>query len=186
MSFFGRTGTPVIYNHHTYVTDSIPLQNVGLGSYTRNSMAMFGKQRSSAASAALSDIPEMIEYFGGQLDNLKPKLLGDQATIAIMTYDKANNQYYLKQDGEIWVTPEGNSATSLKDFQEKFDSWQKGFLTTPADISKLEYTWSAIQNSVSGCINYSVPYSILNCGTVTGVVRLYFHSAGKVKSSERN
>jgi|694.fasta_scaffold02450_16 hypothetical protein len=186
MSFFGRTGTPVIYNHHTYVTDSIPLQNVGLGSYTRNSMAIFGKQRPNPRVATLTNTPEMNEYFGNQLDNVRSKLLGDQATLAIMTYDKANNQYYLKQDAEIWVTPSGNSATSLKDFQAKFDSWQKGFLTTPADVWKLEYTWSAIQNSVSGCINYSVPYSILNCGTVTGVVRLYFHSAGKVKSSERN
>ncbi len=186
MSFFGRTGSPVIYNHHTYVTDSIPLQNVGLGSYTRNSMAIFGKQRQNTTSTTLVNTPEMIEYFGGQLDNAKKKLLGDEGTIAIMTYDKANNQYYLLQNNEIWVTPSGNSATSLKDFQEKFDSWQKGFLTNSADIWKVEYTWSAIQNSVSGCINYVVPYSILNCGTTSGVVRLYFHSAGKVKSSERN
>lgn len=186
MSFFGRTGSPVIYNHHTYVTDSIPLQNVGLGSYTRNSMATFGKQRLNAKSAGLTYTPEMNEYFANQLENLKPKLLGDNGPIAIMTYDKANNQYYLKQNNEIWETPSGVSANNLKDFQTKFDSWQKGFLTNSADIWKVEYTWSAIQNSVSGCINYVVPYSILNCGQISGVVRLYFHSAGKVKSSERN
>lgn len=186
MSFFGKTGSPVPYNHHTYVTDSAPLQNIGLGSYTRNSMNVFGKKRQSASSTELVNTPEINEYFGGQLDNLKTKLLGDQGTIAIMSYDKANNQYYLLQNSEIWKTPSGVSATSLKNFQEKFDSWQKGFLTDSADIWKIEYTWSAIQNSVSGCINYVVPYSILNCATINGVVKLYFHSAGKVKSSERN
>lgn len=186
MSFFGRIGSPVLYNHHTYATDSIPLENIGLGSYTRNSMGVFGKKRQSASSASLINDPQINDYFGGQLDVVKAKLLGDTGTIAIMTYDKANNQYYLLQNDEIWTTPSGDSATDLKNFQEKFDSWQKGFLTDSAEIWKVEYTWSAIQNSVSGCINYVVPYSILDCVEISGVVRLYFHSAGKVKSSERN
>lgn len=183
MSFFGRTGTPVIYNHHTYVTDSIPLQNIGLGSYTRNTMAVFGKQK---VNGVWTTMPSIDEYFGGTFDQCQKQLLGDNVSIAITTYDKANNQYNNLQGSQIWVTPSGNSAGSLQDFQDKFDSWQKGFLTNNDEIWKLQYTWAAIQNSISGCINYVVPYQIFNCGITSGVIRLYFHSAGKIKSSDRS
>ncbi len=178
---------PTIYNHHTYVTDDLTLQNIGLGSYTRNTMAFFGKERVNNTNN-WRNIASLNEYLGN-LDAIKHKLLGDDGSIKmeITKYDKDNNQYYNISDGELWVTPSGNSASSLKDFQEQFDSWQRGFLTDNAKIWKLQYTWSTIQNSVSGCINFVVMHQVLNCaGQTSGIIRLYFHSAGKIKSSDRS
>lgn len=182
---FNRFSGNSVRNYHSYITENPTLHNIGLASYTRNTLANFGMERKNGQKTLSRDINE---YFDNQYNTIKPQLLGDSVTLSILRFEKETKRYFLTtSDGagerNLWYTPSGNAATSLQNFQERFDLWQKGFITDNDEKYKLNYVWSNIQNSLSGCITFDVDYTVLSCAT-TSLVRLYFQSGGKA-STER-
>lgn len=182
---FNRFSGNSVRNYHSYITENPTLHNIGLASYTRNTLENFGMERKNGQKTLSRDINE---YFDNAYSTLKPKLLGDSVTLSILRFEKETKRYFLTtSDGNgernLWYTPSGNAATSLQNFQERFDLWQKGFITDNEEKYKLNYVWSNIQNSLSGCITFDVDYTVLTC-EATSLVRLYFQSGGKA-STER-
>lgn len=185
MSMFNRSGGGAVRNYHSYITEHVTLHNIGLASYTRNALDNFGMERKDGKKTLSKEIDE---YFDNQFSSLKPKLLGDSVTLSIFRFDQETKRYFLTTsngDGSdnIWYTPSGNAASSLRNFQEQFDLWQKGFITDDTEKYKLNYVWSNIQTSLSGCITFDVDYTVLTCDAKS-LVRLYFQSGGKA-STER-
>jgi len=180
MSMFNRSGGGAVRNYHSYITEHVTLHNIGLASYTRNTLDNFGMERKDGKKTLSREIDE---YFDGQFSSLKPKLLGDSVTLSMFRFDQETKRYFLTTDQEIWSTPSGDAASSLTNFQERFDLWQKGFITDDAEKYKLNYVWSNIQTSLSGCITFDVDYTVLTCDAKS-LVRLYFQSGGKA-SAER-
>lgn len=177
MGQFGRPGLPVAVSYHSYIAEEKTLQNIGLASYTRNSLARFGKEKKNGVESTNKDV---LEYFGGSIPT--DKLLGDSATLSILKFDKDNKRYVLRtsvgaDEDNLWYTPSGNIA-SLKKFQEDFDLWQKGFITDDATKYKLSHVWTNIQTSFSGCITFTANYTALTCSQ-SGLVKIYFQSAGR-------
>jgi hypothetical protein len=180
MSQFERTGAIVAQSYHSYITENVTLHNIGLASYTRNSLAKFGKEKRNGTERTSPDINE---YFGGSVPTAQ--LLGDSQTLQILKFDKDNKRYLLKTssgEGEesIWWSASGDgamAAESLLDFQTKFDLLQKGFLTGEPAI-RMKEAWSNIQTSKSGCITFTATYPVLTCNQ-TSLIRLYFQSAGR-------
>jgi hypothetical protein len=177
MGQFGRPGLPVAVSYHSYIAEEKTLQNIGLASYTRNSLARFGKEKKNGVENTNKDA---LEYFGGSIPT--GQLLGDSATLSILKFDKDNKRYVLRtSDGagedSLWYTPSGNIA-SLKKFQEDFDLWQKGFITDDPTKYKLSHVWTNIQTSFSGCITFTANYTALTCSQ-SGLVKIYFQSAGR-------
>lgn len=181
MSFFSRNNQSVVSNCHSYITEKPTLHNIGLASYTRNTLEKFGKERRNGSDVISAEIEE---YFSNTYSSLKPKLLGDSgSTLSIMKFDKQTKKYTLVTGTEIFNTPSGSAASSLSDFQTKFDTWQKGFYSADTTANKdlkwkLQHVWSNIQNSMSGCITFGITYTVLTCQE-SSLVKLYFQSGGK-------
>ena len=180
MSQFERTGAIVAQSYHSYITENVTLHNIGLASYTRNSLAKFGREKRNGTERIS---PDIAEYFGGSIPTAQ--LLGDSQTLEIFKFDKDNKRYLLKTSagaGEesIWWSASGDgamAASSLLDFQTKFDLLQKGFLTGEPAV-RMKEAWANIQTSLSGCITFKATYSVLTCPQ-TSLIRLYFQSAGR-------
>lgn len=186
MSMFNRSGGGSVRNYHSYITENPTLHNIGLASYTRNTLANFGMERRNGQKTLSRDINE---YFDNQYNTIKSRLLGDSVTLSILRFEKETKRYFLAtSDGEgdrsIWYSPSGTLPSNLSDFQTKFDLWQKGFLTNEDEKFAINYIWSNIQNSLSGCITFEVDYTVLTC-EAKSLVRLYFQSGGKA-STERS
>lgn len=182
---FNRSGGGSVRNYHSYITENPTLHNIGLASYTRNTLANFGMERRNGQKTLSRDIDE---YFDNQYSTIKSRLLGDSATLSILKFEKETKRYFLTTsngngDRNLWYTPSG-SFSNLQSFQSSFDLWQKGFITDETEKYKLNYVWSNIQNSLSGCITFNVDYTVLTC-EAKSLVRLYFQSGGKA-STERS
>lgn len=181
MGLFARPGATVARNFHSYITEEPTLHNIGLASYTRNSLEKFGKKRKSGIDI---EDPDIQEYFGGAIP--KPALLGDNANLSILKFDKDNKRYVLRTstatgEDSIWWSASGDGATAannLKEFQENFDLLQKGFLNDSEKAERTREVWTNIQTSLSGCITFTVPYTVLSCQK-TSLTKIYFQSAGK-------
>lgn len=184
MAQFGRPGSIAVASYHSYITENKTLHNIGLASYTRNSLDKFGLERKNRQETVSKDI---LEYFGGAIP--KSQLLGDGPVLSIMRFDKINKRYVLStesSDGEdnLWWTPSGSYMGGLIAFQKEFDLFQKGFINADISKYKIGYVWSRIQNSMSGCITFKANYTVLGCSQ-SSLVKLYFQSAGK-SSTERS
>lgn len=182
MGNFSRPGAVAAASYHSYVTEEKTLHNIGLASYTRNSLAKFGTKR-KGGSETLD--PSIKEYFGGTFPS--GELLGDKSTLSIMKFDKDYNRYLLRtsagqSEESLWYTPSGAYAGTLADFQKDFDLLQKGFLTNELTKYKLNHIWSNIQTSMSGCITFTMSYKVLSCDK-TSLVKLYFQSGGKTNTN---
>ena len=177
MSMFS-TGGFTAYQYHRYNPDSIALKNIGLSSYTASSLQKFGKLRNDAGTEVIQ--PEIAEFFNGQVP-ISP-LLG--LNPSIMFYNKENDKYELKTGSEIFSTPSGNSAGTLIGFQNAWDKYQKGEITAPIEKWKIEYTWAAINTSLSGCVTFPCTIPIIG-KTETFPVRCYFVRAGKTSSDRK-
>jgi hypothetical protein len=181
MSQFERTGAIVAQSYHSYISDNVTLHNIGLASYTRNSLAKFGKEKRNGVERISPDINE---YFGGSVPT--GQLLGDSSTLYILKFDKDNKRYVERtstgaKEDSIWWSASGDgamAATSLEDFQKNFDLYQKGFLTDAEKAERIKEVWSNIQTSKSGCITFTATYNVLTCNQ-TSLVRIYFQSAGR-------
>lgn len=181
MSQFERTGAIVAQSYHSYISDNVTLHNIGLASYTRNSLAKFGKEKRNGTERISPDINE---YFGGSIP--MGQLLGDSSTLYILKFDKDNKRYVQRTstgalEDSIWWSASGDgamAATSLEDFQKNFDLYQKGFLTDAEKAERIKEVWSNIQTSKSGCITFTATYDVLTCNQ-TSLVRIYFQSAGR-------
>jgi hypothetical protein len=184
-NFFARSGRGAVQNYHSYIVDDAVLQNIGLASYTRNSIENFGIEKSKTGEKILSK--DITEYFDGDVP--KDKLLGDGEDLQIMAYDNVAKDYYLKStsgggESNLWYTPSGSAASDIKEFQERFDKIQKGL---PHGLSSevvfaVNFLWSQIQTSSSGCITFDIDYSVLDCNRNTSI-RLYFNAGAKVNTS---
>jgi len=178
MALFSRPGSELARNFHSYIADRPSLQNIGLASYTKNSMQKFGKERRNGQDVEVADIKE---YFGGTIP--RSDLLGTSATLSILRFDKGNKRYVMctssgSGEDNLWYTPSGNFGGGLSQYQDRFDLYQKGFITTDLEKYQISYVWSKIQTSMSGCITFQANYTVLSCPD-SGVIRLYFQSAGK-------
>jgi len=194
MSYFKRLSSSSV-QYHTYSPDSISLQNIGLASYSRNSFADFGYKYTEAGKILDKDIEE---YFSnGPPPN---SLLGDDSTLYILHYDVQNDRYIAKSskmDGadNLFYSASGNNgagskvASSLKDFQVKWDSLQKGFPAEAGlsdnDVVAINDVYANIKNSLSGCITFTSPvYSILGVDERT-LVKIHFTATGKTSTSRK-
>jgi hypothetical protein len=177
MAQFGRPGSIAVANYHSYIAENKTLHNIGLASYTRNSLDKFGLERKNSKETVSKDI---LEYFDGAIP--KSQLLGDGRILSIMRFDKINKRYALSTEsssGEdnLWWTPSGSYTGGLIEFQ-------KGFINDDISKYKIGYVWSKIQNSMSGCITFKADYTVLGCSQ-SSLIKLYFQSAGK-SSTERS
>lgn len=187
--FFNSRSGSSVRNYHYYVTSDKKLHDIGLASYTRNSIEKFGKRRKNGRE---ENDPDISEYLSGGLDSIKPKLIGDSATLIIYRFEKDTKRYlYTTNSGSdednIFWTPSGSNGTgggtvynTLQLFQEKFDLFQKGWIKDDGSLEayNIKYIWSKINNSLSGCINFDVNgYSILTTAS-SGVVSLFLQSKG--------
>lgn len=180
-NFFNSRSGSVVKNYHYYVTSDKKLHDIGLASYTRNSLENFGKRRKSNGSQ--EDDPDIREYLGN-IDSVKNILRGDNKTLIIYRFDKDTKRYIYTtsasagEDNIFW-TPSGNIAyNSLKTFQEKFDLYQKGWITNDKESFNISYIWAKVNTSLSGCISFIADgYSILSKPS-TGVVNLFLQSKG--------
>lgn len=180
--FFNSRSGSTVKNYHYYAPSDVKLHDIGLASYTRNSLEKFGKRKKNGQE---EDDPDISEYLSGGIDTIKPTLLGDNATdLIIYRFDKENKRYlYTTSSGSdednIYWTPSGGVVfKSLKTFQEQFDLYQKGWVKDESEVFNIKYIWSKINNSLSGCITFHIQnYSILNSSS-SGIVRLYFQSRG--------
>jgi len=187
MGYFQRTGSSSI-QYHNYVPESVSLINIGLGSYTRNSFKDFGYKDTDSGKQLDEDIKE---YFNGPPPTT---LLGDSEELFILHYDTENNRYILKSSrgtglNNLFYSPSGGIvASSLADFQEKWDNVQKGFAKdiglSNTEIFGINDVYYNIKNSLSGCITFkSKTYNVLSCDERT-LVKIYLTSTGKT-STER-
>ena len=179
-NWFTRSGRGSVSNYHSYITDDPVLQNIGLSSYSRNSIEKFGIERTKQGSKEISK--EIKEYFGGSIPS--EALLGESAELAISAYDVLAKGYYIKSStGEgvsnLWYIPSGQAAENLKDFQEKFDKVQKGFTSSlsPTELYMINVILAEIQTSETGCITFNANYSVLGCSR-SSLIRLYFETVG--------
>lgn len=187
-NFFSRSGGSVAKNYHSYIAEDATLQNIGLASYTRNGLEVFGKERRPNSDPVISK--DILEYFGGIFP--KDALLGDAENIklSILAYDKEVKRYYEKtsnsetNETNLWWTPSGVAAKDLKEFQERFDLIQKGFdqTLTPEQKAAMNIVWTDIQTSASGCITFLASYLVVNC-VKSSLIKIYFQSGGKANTS---
>jgi hypothetical protein len=189
--FFGSNASfGIVKEYHTYVSQCIELKNIGLSSYSRNGLEKFGMERKNGQNRLNKDISE---YFGGSVPKID--LLGDTiSALSIEEFDIINGRYsevtgidIFKvpeleiQEGESTIiVPAGNSASTLKEFQEKFDKVQKNFTTglSPNDIRRINYTWSKILNSRYGHIKFNASFRVFN-SDASCEIQLYFQGRGK-------
>ena len=184
MSSNSRLGT--VKNYHNYICDDPVVQNIGLASYTRNSLEKFAVEKKNNVESINKDVDS---YFPGGWNAAKPKFLGDsEVTLSILKYDVQTKRYILStsdnntnSDENLWWTPSGVFPGGLKSYQEKFDIWQKGFKVTDTEQAQLNYIWTSIYSSMSGCITFEVSHSALGCNRKS-LVRLYFQAAGKANT----
>jgi hypothetical protein len=179
MGYFARPRSFLSKNYHSYITDDPVLQNIGLASYTRNTLENFGMEQRDGQKRLNNDVSE---YFGGSVP--KTALTGDNATLSCMFYDREFKRYLLKTGNELWETPSGIAATSLTQFQERFDLLQKGFESAiggDSTVAAVKLAWANIQTSLSGCITFDATYTFIDESN-TSKIRLYFQSGSKAKS----
>ncbi len=188
--FFNSRSGSSVRNYHYYSTSDRKLHDIGLASYTRNSMDKFGKRRKNGVE---QNDPDINEYLSNGLDSLKPRLLGDGQTLIIYRFEKDAKRYLyttnsLAGEDNIFWTPSGLNAGGgggivyhdLKTFQDQFDLFQKGWVKDDGSLEayNIKYIWSKINNSLSGCINFDLAgYSILGQSS-TCVVSLFLQSMG--------
>lgn len=179
--FFNSRSGSTVRNYHYYVPSDVKLHDIGLASYTRNSLEKFGKRKKNGIE---ENDPDINEYLSGGIDSIKPILLGKDATLIIYRFDKETKRYlYTTSDGanedNIYWSPRGGVMfQSLETFQQQFDLYQKGWVKDETEVFNIKYIWSKINNSLSGCITFDINnYSILNSPSA-GVVQLYFQSRG--------
>jgi hypothetical protein len=187
--FFNSRSGSSVRNYYYYVPSDKKLHDIGLASYTRNSLDKFGKKRKDGRD---QNDPDISEYLSGGIDSIKPILRGDSAELFIYRFEKDTKRYlYTTKSGadenNIFWTPSGTTGstggivfTDLKSFQDKFDLFQKGWIKDNGSLESynIKYIWSKINNSLSGCINFNINgYSILNQPS-NGVVSLFLQSKG--------
>jgi hypothetical protein len=194
--FFNSRSGSSVRNYHYYVPSDKKLHDIGLASYTRNSLDKFGKRRRNGQD---ENDPDISEYFSNGLDSIRTRFTGDGATLIIYRFEKDTKRYlYTTNTGtdeeNIFWTPSGVAGeegggvvfgSNLQTFQEKFDLYQKGWIkedgatsTERFEAYNVKYIWSKVNNSLSGCINFNINnYSILTRPS-SGVVSLFLQSKG--------
>jgi hypothetical protein len=201
--FDSRSGFSV-KNYYYYVPSDTKLHDIGLASYTRNSLVNFGKTKARTPNAQWQWHPDIQEFFGTSIGNLQNILLGDSAVVHMQRFDKDGKRYLdTTSDGQeennIFWTPSGTTGsegggiafTQLKIFQNKFDLYQKGFikadstlLTEKLDAYNVKYIWSKIINSREGCLTFSAAgYNVLGLAA-SGDIKIFFQS--KSDGSDRS
>jgi hypothetical protein len=96
--------------YHSYLTDDLALQSVGMSSYTKISMSGYLD----------SSNPNVTEFFGNNVGQVRSSLLGFTTPVtenlSILKFNSTTKEYELKQGNEIFQTDNGTSvATSLDD-----------------------------------------------------------------------
>ena len=180
MAYFGGLTTFVQKQYHTYNPDSISLKNIGLASYTRNSLQRFGYNYNSFGQLVLDETVR--EYFQGGVP--RPSLLGDASNYSIEHYDTENDEYVTRSGASVFETPSGNAATSLAGFQQFWDRYQRGEITEPLLKWRIYTAWANINNSLNGCITFDTAFNILGCLEQTKI-NVFFTSAGKTSDDRK-
>lgn len=180
-NFFNSRSGSVVKTYHYYVTSDKKLHDIGLASYTRNSIEKFGKRKKNGIE---ENDPDINEYLSGGVDSIKPILRGDGRTLIVYRFDKDTKRYLYTtnsatgEDNIFW-TPSGDVVyTDLKTFQDKFDLYQKGWITNDREAFNISYIWSKINTSLSGCISFQANgYSVLSQAS-SGIVNMFLQSKG--------
>lgn len=157
--------------YHSYLTDDLALQSVGMSSYTKISMSGYLD----------SSNPDIVGFFGNNIDQVRSSLLGFTTPVtenlSILKFNSTTKEYELKQGDEIFQTDNGTSvATSLDDLLSQHNVSEWGITTTSDDLKQVIKN---IQSSYSGCITFK-PSFTATVGTLsqtrTPLVRLYLKS----------
>ena len=169
MSFFtGLTGFTTA-EYHSYSPESDVLKNVGLVSYSRNSLNDFGKINGRYDK-------EILDYFGGSIPIAQ---LNCDSNYSMMFYDSDLQIYELRSNQECFATPSGFSATSLAGFQVAWDKLQKSQIPPESPAAwRINYTFQAINTSMSGCLTSIASYSVLGVNH-SSLIRIYFFTGGR-------
>lgn len=188
--FNNRSGFGNVKSYSYYTSTDKSLTVIGLSSWTRNSLPNFGKTGGS-------DDPDIAEFFGGSLSNIRTGLLGDSSTLFIYRFDPTFKDYVYSTsaaagENNLWWSPSGNNGSggsafsSLSNFQTQFDLYQKGWIKEDAtnvseqlNVFNVKYVWSKINHSLSGCINFMYSdYTILGNSASGEVVSIFFQGKG--------
>ncbi|NDB58746.1 hypothetical protein EB001_09890 [bacterium] len=151
---------------HVFTTDEKALENIGLASYTYDSLN----------NNLSSTDPDMIEYFNNNIVNVKNQLLcvnpPSKQDIAIFKFNKIAKEYEYEVGNTIFKNSQGIiAATSLQDFIIKYAKAHQGYSVLNRDA--ILEIGEKIQTSKSGCITFVPSFTVLDC-EVTPLIKVHF------------
>lgn len=154
--------------YHSYLTDDLALQSIGMSAYTSLSMSGYLD----------SNNPDIKDFFGNDITKVRSSLLGFASNLkeplSILKFNSTTKEYELKQGNEIFQTDNGTSvATSLDDLLKKHNTNEWGI----AKNDDLAQVIKNIQSSYSGCITFRPSFTVVPVSqTRTPLVKLYLKS----------
>ena len=160
--------------YHSYVTDDVVLQSIGMSSYTKSSMSFYLDK----------DNQDVVDFFG-TLDATKDALLGYGngliEQLSILKFNPIIKEYELKQGGEIFQTDDGISvADTLESLLDQHNTNEWG-ITTDENLTQVIKN---IQGSYSGCITFRPSFDVKPVDqTRTPLVKLYVKSRNNSDTS---
>lgn len=161
--------------YHSFATDDIAMQSIGMANYNISGITKY--------LANIND-PDIKEFFANDLDTSQRELIGNGAalnTLAILRIeDKDTGEYVYKEGLDVLATIDGDQTfPNIETLLNKHQAFQLGSII-PTDDEK--EVINNIQTSYSGCINFTATFSVLDCPR-TPRIRLYLKSRQNNKTS---
>jgi len=168
-----------IEEYHSYGTDDLALQAIGMANYTMNSLERYLyldlASISGIQNRSLTVNPDTNTFFDNKRQEARDALLGIDFSKCLekpsILYLENKNSYILKKEYDI-LKVDGTGPkifTNIKDLLEKHNKIELG-LYAPTDKEKKVI--NNIQTSLSGCITFRPKFKVLTCER-TPLVRLY-------------
>jgi hypothetical protein len=162
--------------YHSYGTDDVALQAIGMSSYTKSSLEKYLSldeySLAAKANGTLAENPDVLEFFTNDLTGTRDALLGvgNNEEEPSILYAQDKNKYVLKTGDEILQTSTGTQVfADIKELLKKHNDIELGI--TPATSDEKEVI-NNIQVSYSGCITFRPTFKVLTCERKP-LVRLY-------------
>lgn len=171
--------------YHKFVTDDLPLLEIGMGVYNLDSATQFFKY------GGADNNPDVKALFNTPLSSMFIKLTGkeDVGSLKLEIFNEDDRDYeeiiglsdittldttqYKSEDFEKKLPGISNSAASLELFLNTWDNIQKGYIILPKkEQNSYKAIVNRIINSKTGCINFEIDYVALG-ESRTAKIKLY-------------
>lgn len=166
MSMFNGNLSTRETEYHSFVSDDLALEAIGMCAYTKSSMSAYLNPNNS----------DIVSYFDNKLNDNKAALLASDENkllekYSIMRFDKDTKKYTLVTGADIFKKSDGTSVPTINSIDTlltRHNDIQRGGTATLGEVEVIKN----IQISLSGCITFRPKLNILNCER-TPLVRLY-------------